>query len=714
MRPEPRRRPATGEPAPAGSAAPDLDRTGAAWSRRDFVRTFAGGLAVLWLLDGPSIRAQAESGGAGRGGRGGNRRPSQLAAWLHIAADGGVTVFSGKAEVGQNVRTMLVQAVAEELPTPLAAIQVVLGDTALVPWDAGTFGSRSTPDMFPQIRRVAATAREALIDLAAKAWGVGPGGLRAQDGRIFETGSGRSAGFGELTKGEKLVLTISESIALKPATAWRVAGTSVPKVGGRDYVTGRHRYASDIQRPGLLHGRVLRPAALGATLAAVDPGAAAAMPGVRVVRDGNFVGVAAPTEHQAARALGAMRAEWTTTPQVSERELFAHLRATGRNAPPPPAGSAAGTLRETYTIAYIAHAPLEPRAAVAEWHENRLTVWTGTQRPFGVRSELAAAFSLPEEQVRVIVPDTGSGYGGKHTGEAAVEAARLARATGTPVKLVWTREEEFTWAYARPAGVIEIAAAVDASGRLTRWEHHNFNSGSAAIRALYDVPGRVEEYHAAQSPLKQGSYRGLAATANHFARETHMDELARRARLDPVEFRRSNLRDPRALAVLEAVATAAGWGRMAAAPDHGRGLAIGFDKGGYLATCADVAVDRATGRVRVTRVVQAFECGAIVNPDHLKNQIEGSIVQGLGGALFEALRFEGGRVLNPKFSQYRVPRFSDTPPIELVLLNRPDLPSAGAGEAPLVGIAPAIGNAIFSAVGVRLRSLPLVPDGLKV
>ena len=704
---------------------------GAAFTRRSFLKTFTGGLAVLWLVDGAGLRAQAESGGSGRGGRGGgNRRPTELAAWLHIAADGTVTVFCGKTEVGQNVRTLVLQAVAEELPTPLSSIKVVLADTSLVPWDAGTFGSQSTPNMFPQIRRVAATAREALLDLAAKRWSVDRATLAASDGRIRETSGSRAIGFGELTQGEKLAVNVSDAHVLKPATAWKVAGTSVPKVDGRNYVTGGHRYASDIARPGMLHGRMLRPAAFGATLDSLDASAAEAMPGVKVVREGDFVGVVAPTEHQAAQALGALRADWKTTPQVSERELFAHLRSTARNAP---AAKVDGDLRapssetrpevafhlqHTYHIAYIAHAPLEPRAAVAEWQGDQLTVWTGSQRPFGVRGELAAACKVPEDRVRVIIPDTGSGYGGKHTGEAAVEAARLARGAGKPVKVVWTREEEFTWAYARPAGVIDIDAAVDATGRITRWEHRNYNSGNAGIRSFYDIPGKVEQFHASQSPLRQGSYRGLAATANHFAREVHLDELARQAKLDPVEFRLKNLRDARARAVLEAAAKAFGWSqatrRDGRGDTRGIGIAIGLDKGGYLGTCADVTIDRATGKVRVTRVVQAFECGAIVNPDHLKNQVEGAIVQGLGGALFEALRFEHGRILNPRFSQYRVPRFSDTPALEIVLLDRKDLPSAGAGEAPLAGIAPAISNAIFDATGVRLRSLPMAPNGLKV
>lgn len=718
---------------PPGSAVgpPAALESASAPTRRDFLKSFSGGLAILLTLDhlAPLADAQAETGNSGsaRGRSTGQRRPTALAAWLHIAADNTVTVYSGKTEVGQNVRTMLAQAVAEELPIPLVALRIVLADTQLVPWDAGTFGSRSAPDMFPQIRRAAATAREALLDLAAKKLSVDRAQLTAADGKITHSASNRTATFGELTQGEKLALEVSHSIPLKPATAWKIAGTSVPKLDASAYITGRHAYTSDIRRPDLLHARVLRPPARDGTLVSLDTTAADSIPAAKIIRDGNFVGAIAPTEHLAAQAIAALRPEWKTKEQISDAQLFPHLRATARNLPPASSSAAEpNTFRHTYTVAYIAHAPLEPRAAVAEWQGDHLTVWTGTQRPFGVRTELAQTLRVPEENVRVIVPDTGSGYGGKHSGECAVECARLARAAGKPVKLVWTREEEFTWAYFRPAGVIDLASTVSADGKLTRWEHRNFNSGNAAIRALYDIPrdARTEQFHPADTPLKQGSYRGLAGAANHFARETHIDELAHALKLDPLEFRLRNLSDPRARAALEAAAKKFGWppgsaGRQPASssdsPTHtGIGLALGFDKGGYFATCAEIQIDRPSGRVRLTRVVQSFECGAIINPDHLKNQVEGAIVQGLGGALFEAIRFENGRILNPRFSQYRVPRFSDLPPIEIVLLDRKDLPSAGAGEAPLQGIAPAIGNAIFDATGTRLRALPLIPNGLKV
>jgi isoquinoline 1-oxidoreductase len=474
---------------------------------------------------------------------------------------------------------------------------------------------------------------------------------------------------------------------------------------------------------------VLRPAAFNATLTSADLAGAKALDGVVAVHDGDFVGVAAPTVAQAEQALDAIRADWKTTPQPSDKDLFETLKKGGgegggfggfggrgsQNQGSITKGLAEADhkLQATYTIAYIAHAPLEPRAAVAEWQEGKLTVWTGTQQPARVRSDLARAFGVGEERVRVIVPDTGSGYGGKHTGEAAVEAARLAKAADRPVKLVWTREEEFTWAYFRPAGVIELTAGVKKDGTLTAWEAHNYASGPSALEPPYDVAHRKTAFHQARSPLRQGSYRALASTANIFARESHVDDLAHAVGIDPLEFRLKNLKDARLRAVLEAAAKQFGWGQAKPPAGHGVGLACGTEKGSYVATCAEVAADRESGRVRVVRLVSAFECGAVVNPGQLKNQVEGASVMGLGGALWEAIRFEDGRVLNPRFSRYRVPRFADVPALETVLVDRKDLPSAGAGETPIVGVAPAVGNAIFQATGLRLRSLPMVPDGLK-
>lgn len=689
--------------------------------RRDFFRLVGGGIivAVLW---GESA-AQPPQRGRGAG----QSAPREIGAWLHIAEDGTVTAYTGKVEIGQNIRTSLTQVVAEELRMSCERIRLVMADTGLVPYDFGTAGSRTTPAMAPQLRRAAAAAREVLLDLAAERGKVERSALVVADGKVTGPESKPSFEFGKLTEGKKLLTVIRDDVEVTPVERWKVEGTPAPKVDGRSFVTGGHAYASDVKRPGMLHGKVLRPAAFKAKLQSVRTDAAAALPGVVVAREGDFVGVVAPTEFDATRALALIQAEWKAEPQPSSEELFAYLKSHKSGGRGPGGGGGRGgprgsleeglkaadhKLAASYTIAYIAHAPLEPRAAVAEWTGDSLTVWTGTQMPFGVRRELSAAFGLAAEKVRVIVPDMGSGYGGKHTGEAAIEAARLAKAAGKPVKLVWTREEEFTRAYFRPAGVIEINAGVRSDGTLTAWECHNWNSGASALATPYEVSNQKAEFHGADSPLRQGSYRALAATANHFARESHMDDLARLVGLDPLAFRLKNLKNDRLRAVLEAAAARFGWGKSKPEPHHGFGLAVGTEKGSYVASCAEVAIDEKTRAVKVVRVANAFECGAIVNPENLTNQIEGGVVMAIGGALFEEIKFADGKILNPRFSAYRVPRFGDAPLQETVLLNRKDLPSAGAGETPLVALAPAVGNAILQATGIRLRSLPMVPNGL--
>jgi isoquinoline 1-oxidoreductase len=662
--------------------------------RRDFLGALGGGISVLIVEDAPA----QETGGGRRGG--GEPMPTALGAWLNIGEDGIVTVYTGKVEVGQNARTSLTQAVAEELGAPVKSIHMVMGDTDLTPYDMGTVGSMTTPRMWPQIRKAAATAHDMLLDLARQKWSMTEGRLQIVEGRV--TDGRRSIGFGELMQGQNLTRTIPASAALVDPHNWTVAGTSVPKVNGREIVTGAHRYSYDIKRPGMLYGKILRPPSFGATLASFDPGDIGKMSGVTMVKvDDKFVGVAAPDPQTAERALGILKAEWKPlTAETSSHDVFEYFRKkAGAPAPKLPLTS--------YTVAYIAHVPLEPRAAVAEWNNGKLTVWTGSQRPFGVRSELATRFSIPEDHVHVIMPDTGSGYGGKHQGDAAVEAAVLAQASGKPVKVNWTREDEMTWAYFRPGGLIEAGAKVNPDGTIAEWEFHNYNSGPSGLNTPYEVPVKHEQYHQTNSPLRQGSYRGLAATANHFVRESYMDELAHAVKMDPLAFRLKNAKNERLRAVIEAAAGKFGWQSRKKTAGRGFGISAGFEKGGYVACCCEIALDG--GAVKVLRVVEAFECGAVVNPEHLRNQVEGAVAMGIGGALFEQIEFAENKIQTNRLSRYRVPRFRDMPVIESVLLDRKDIVPAGAGETPIVGIAPAIGNAIFDATGERIRSMPLKP-----
>jgi len=694
--------------------------------RREFFKFLGAGLFIACASS--KAGAFQESGAARRNSE--DSLPQEISAWLHIGEDGTVTVFTGKVEVGQNIRTSLTQAVAEELKTSVASIRLVMGDTQLVPFDMGTFGSRTTPIMNLQLRRVSSAARNVLLAMAAKQWNVDPARLHAEDGKIADPQTKRSLTYAQLVQGQQIAQLVPAEDPLIPPREWTIAGQPLPKIDGRNFVTGKHRYPSDQKLPEMLYGKVVRPRAFNATLVSADTTEAEKLPGVVVVRDGNFLGVAAPSSATAEKAAALVRAEWKAEPQPSNKELFDYLK---QNQMPRgerndnsriesgnvDAALAAATrqLQQTYHVNYIAHAPLEPRAALAQWSEDQLTVWTGTQRPFGVRSELATAFHLPEEKVHVIMPDTGSGYGGKHTGECAIEAARLARAAKRPVKLVWTREEEFTWAYFRPAGVIEVRSAVGDDGKITAWEFHNYNSGAAGMRTYYDVPNQRIEFHPVNSPLRQGSYRALAATANHFAREVHMDEIAHSLKMDPLEFRIKNLKEERLRTVFAEGAKKFGWAATKPA-NHGFGVGGGYEKLGYVATFVEVAVDRSSGDIKILRIFTAFDCGAIVNPDGLRNQIIGANIMGLGGALFEVVEFENGRVLNNLFSKYRVPRFSDIPSLDAFLIDRTDQPPVGAGEASIVGVAPAISNAIFDATGIRLRSLPLapllIPHGLRL
>ncbi|HKF48727.1 MAG TPA: molybdopterin cofactor-binding domain-containing protein [Terracidiphilus sp.] len=683
--------------------------------RRDFLKGLGAGLLVAMA----SGEAWAQESGRG-GGFGGHALPTDLNAWIHIGADGKVKVFTGKVEVGQNIRTSLAQAVAEELRVEFDAVSMVMGDTDQVPWDMGTFGSMTTPTMSPRLRNMAVAARDMLVQMAATEWQVDSSRLTTADGKVKETSGGRSIAYGELTHGEKLVKVVEGDPPLTPATEWKIAGTPEPKVGGREFVTGKHKFPSDIARPGMIHGAVVRPAGFNAKLTSVDTSAAEKMAGVKVVRDGDFIGVVAPDAYTARQAADAIDAKWDVPKQQGNDGLFAYLkshpeheRGGGRGqmqkgSVDPALAGADVKLEESYTVQYIAHAPLEPRAAVAEWQDGKLTVWTGTQRPFGVQGELMQAFNLPAEKARVIQPDMGSGYGGKHTGEAAMEAARLAKAAGAPVKVVWTREDEFTWAYLRPAGLIEIRAGAKKDGTLVAWQQDNYNSGLSAIDTPYDVENHVAQYHPAQTPLRQGSYRALAATANNFARESHMDAVAHAVGMDPLEFRRKNLKNERLRAVLDAAAEKFGWGKAKATAERGFGIACGTDKGGYIATCAEVEID-AHKKVRVRRVVAAWESGAVVNPDGLKNQQMGGTVMALGGALFEHILFGDGKIANAHFADYRVPRFKDAPEVEVVLIDRKDLQPAGAGEIGLIALAPAVGNAIFQATGVRVKNMPMAP-----
>jgi CO/xanthine dehydrogenase Mo-binding subunit len=701
------------------------------FSRRSFVQLLGAGLMFAVCEVPASAQDAGKKGGkGGRGGGGFGAGPTpKLAARLHLGKDGTVTVFTGKVECGQGSRTEISQAAAEELRLPFDKIALVMSDTALTPDDGMTAGSGTTPRTLPAIRQAAATAFQVLTDLAAKAWTVDASEIEARDGKLVHKASNHEQTYGEIVASEEAASAFSEQmptrVNLTRKSNWKVMGVPTPRPNRRELVTGEHRYPSDIIRPGMMYGKVLRPAFFGfgskpakLKVESLDTSAAKAMDGVTVVQDGDFVGVVAPTSYQAKAAIEAIKAEWEHPPHVDSKGMFAHLEQKARGGVPanPNAetvGSATKSLKADYHVAYAQHAPMEPRAQVAEWDGDKVTVWTASQGPFRVRGDLANAFRIPQENVHVIIPDFGGGFGGKHSGESGVEAARLAKAVGKPVHLLWTRAEEFTWAYFRPADLVKAEASLDDAGKISSWYYVSINADQSELRTPYKVGKPFEQSVATESPLRHGSYRGLGSTGHNFARESFMDELAHAAGQDPLEFRLAHLENDRIRAVLEEAAKQFGWNdhKKQKRENFGVGLACGTDKGSVVACCVAVEVDPKADEIRVLKVCEVYECGAIINPENLRTQTEGAILMGLGPALREEVKFENGQMTSAAFSKYLVPRFDDVPELDIHLLDRPlpdaNNPSAGAGETPIIVIAPAIANAVFNASGKRIRQMPI-------
>ena len=709
-------------------------------SRRSFVQMLGAGIVISMTAGSMTTEAAAPPAtqrgggqrGGGRGGGGRDRPPINLGARIHIAEDGTITILTGKVEGGQGARQQLTQAAAEELRIAPEQLRMIMADTDLVPDDGGTYGSQTTPRTVPAVRQACAAARDLLIALAAETWKIDRSGIEVRDGAAVAmngaSGNGvasQSLAYAALIEADRaseaFKQAVPRDVQVLAVREWKVLGTPMPRPNRHDLVSGAHRYPSDIILPGMLYGKILRPPAYGARLASIDLASAQRQKDAVVVRDQSFVGVAAPTTWQAKQALAELEraAQWETPPHPSSSEIDDYLRQNAQGGiPANPHGdvmaSAAKSLKAQYGIAYVQHAPMEPRTATAQWVDGKLTVWTATQRPFDVRRELANAFRIAEERVQVIIPDFGGGFGGKHTGECAIEAARLAQAAGKPVALRWTRTEEFTWAAFRPAAAIDVEASLDGRGRITSWHFININSGQSSIQSPYNIESKNSQYVESAPPLRHGSYRALAATANTFARECFMDELAHAAGIDPLELRLQHLEQGRLRDALEDAAGRFKWSeRRGAGSDvsehdrRGVGLACGTEKGSFVAACAEVVVNTAWKVIRVQRITLTFDCGAITSPRNLMSQVQGAIVMGLGPALIEEMIFKDGRMLNAAFKSYAVPRMRDVPEMDVHLLDRPDVSSAGAGETPLIAVAPAIGNAIFHATGTRLRAMPM-------
>ncbi len=690
-------------PGPAG---------GPGLTRRGFLQA-AGGIIVLFGL-GSSAEAAEGPGSAA------SAAVDDINAWLRIGQEGRVTVFAPVPEVGQGLRTELAQLAAEELSASLSSIEVILGDTDRVPPDTGVCASSAIPTIGVGIRQAAAEVREILAAMAADRWGVPRSEVLLRDGRaVLVSDPDISVGLGELARGQRLVRRPERPASVKQAAEHRLVGQSVPAIDGPAYVTGKAKFAADLRLPNLAYGKILRPPCLGAKLVRAKAGSAAAQPGViAVVQEDDFVGVVGIRPDVAERALRSIQPVWEEGEQPSVSSLYRDLRATAKldeqlgvrgDVEAALAGARHG-YSASYRAPFIAHAPLEPHGAVAAVQGDRIVVYAGTQRPFRHRGAVADALGLPPGKVRVIVPFVGGAFGGKDAPDVSVQAARLARAVGRPVLVSQSREEELSWNYFRPAALIDVRCGVTGEGKITAWDAEVFNCGSRGAAPAYSFPNQRIRVYRCDSPLRQGPWRGLGGSANAFAREVHLDHVASELGQDPVAVRLRHLGSgTRMERVVRAAAQRYGWQGRRPPTGLGAGFACADDAGSCAAVVAEVEVERASGQVRVRRVLVVQDSGLVINPDNLRNQIEGAAVMALGFTLQEGVRYERGRVLTRSFASYPIPTFRDTPAVESVLLPDPESPPQGGGTATLCAVAPAVANAVFDAVGKRLRELPLAP-----
>jgi nicotinate dehydrogenase subunit B len=691
--------------------------------RREFVRRLGGGIVVLVNM-GPIVKSNSRAPLQFQRGY-----PDDINAYLHIAADGKVTLFSGKIEMGQGVMTSLTQMAAEDLGVSLEAIHIVMGDTDTCPWDMGTFGSLTTRMFGPAVRAAAAKARLVLTDLAAQRLGVARDSLTVENGVVYVKGDrSHRVSYGDLAMGQEITHTVDEEAVLHAVEEFTTMGHSEKRLDGIEKVTGAAEYAGDIRRPGMLYARIVRPPAHGATIRQVDTSAAEAMSGVTVVDEDGMVAVLGTDPETADKALKAVKADFDVpTPNVNTESIFDHLvEAAPAPNTPEEAGDldtgsrqSAQTFSATYYNSYVAHAPMEPHTAVAEIADGKATVWSSTQAPFTQQSTIARAIGFHESDVRVITPYVGGGFGGKVPGQQAVEAAKLAKITGKPVQVAWTRAEEFFYDTFRPAAVLKIESGINADGRVTLWDYNVYGAGARGSDVFYDIPhhrvrvygewrGDDEGYH----PFAVGAWRAPGANSNRFAAEQQIDMMAVAIGMDTLEFRLKNTKDERMLSVLRAVADAYGWESRAAPRKNGRGrgLACGIDAGTYVALIADVTVDSDSGTVKADRVVCAQDMGVVVNPEGSRMQMEGCIAMGLGYVFSEEIRFQGGKILDSNFGTYEMARLSQMPEIETVLVSHDDLAPQGGGEPAIVNMGAVVANAIFDATGARVYRLPMTRE----
>ena len=686
-------------------------------NRRDFLKRIGilgGGVVVYFSYGIPLAAAQTA-----------RTEVPAFNAFLRIGADGRIACYTGKIEMGQGVITSLAQMAADELNAPYDAIDMIMGDTDLCPWDRGTWGSMTTRFFGPKLREAAAEAKAVLLDMAAERLKGPRDRLIAENGAIFDVNERRSrVTYAQLTQGKIIERHLKNKAPLEEPNQFTVMGKPFRRKDALEKVTGNAKYAGDIRLPGMLYAGILRPPAHGAVLKSVDLSGAKQMLGVCVIQEGDLIAVLHEHPDTAWEALGKIRAEFEPSKsRLDDKNIFDHLLEVA------PAGSVvkeegnletgrslAGEIFEsTYTNGYVAHAPMETHTALAEVKDGKVTVWASTQSPFGVKEQVAGALGMPAANVRVKPVFVGGGFGGKSASSQAVEAARLAKLVGRPVQVAWSRKEEFFYDTFMPAAIVKVRSGINGSGSVVLWDYTVYFAGSDGAELFYSVPHHKEisrggwQSSGSSHPVGTGPWRAPATNTNSFARESQIDIMACRVGKDPVEFRLAHLKDARMRRVLEAAASKFGWKPSKAPSGRGYGVACGIRSGAYVATMAEAEVDKSTGNVQVKRVVHAQDMGLVINPEGATQQVEGSIVMGLGYALREEIHFKSGEILDINFETYQLPRFSWTPKIETVLIEE-NSPPQGGGEPAIVCVGAVVANAIFDAVGARVYQFPMTPD----
>ena len=683
--------------------------------RRDFFRLIGGGLYVFFQIGNPFevISAEAEQ-----------RRslPDDYNAFLRIGDDGEVMCTVGKIEMGQGIITSLAQMMADELDVPMKRVKMVMGDTALCPWDGGTHGSLTTRAFSPYMRRAAAEARAVLLGMAAEKLGTGVKELDVKDGVIFvKNRPSQKVSYAELTKGKKIDHYLKDKPVFKDYSEFKLIGKSFHHQDAVEKVTGEAKYAADMRLPGMLYARVLRPPSHGATLTGVDTSEAEKMEGVQIVKDRDFIAVLHTNPEKAEQAIQKVKATYSfDEKKVDEKTVFDYLLNSGAEGRvnneegdlSKGKANSSELFESEYHDGYVAHSTIEPHAALASVEGDKVTAWISTQAPFPAQESLARELGFPLDNVRVITPFVGGGFGGKSPHRQGVEAARISKIIKKPVMVEWDRKEEFFYDTFRPAAVVKIKSGIDKSGNITFWDYSQYYAGSRGSDTIYEVPNQKTTGYSARDihPFGTGAWRAPGNNTNTFARESQIDMMAAKAGMDTIEFRLKNLKDPRMIAVLEALKEKANWKPIKSPSGKGFGIACGFDAGSYVAHMVQVEVDKKTGHVQVKKVVCTQEMGLCVNPQGTIIQMESCITMGMGYALTEDIEFTGGDIKTANFDTYEIPKFSWVPEIETFVLDRHNEPPQGGGEPAIICMGAVIANAIHDACGARLYQLPMTPE----